>query len=70
MDCGAGDRVQRRRGDRTQLTALVEKRLKVLDFVAQRLRDSKFTRSYPDGEVDLLNASLKEARRSYLARLR
>jgi len=55
--------------DRSQLRGLVEKRLKVLDFVAERLRDPKFTRSYPPGEVDLFNASLDEARRLYLGKL-
>ena len=56
--------------DTAQLRELVEKRLQVLDFVGARLRDSKFTRTYPAGEVDAFNASLEDARRLYLAKLK
>jgi hypothetical protein len=51
--------------DRTQIHELVEKWLKVLDFVGERLRDARFTRSYPAGEVEAFHASLEEARRLY-----
>ena len=56
--------------DRTQLPELVAKRLRVLDFVAGRLRDSRFTRAYPAGEVDALSARLEEARKLYRDKLR
>lgn len=51
--------------DRTQVPDLVAKRLKVLDFIAGRLRDPKFTKSYQPGEVDVLTARLEQARKAY-----
>jgi hypothetical protein len=56
--------------DRAQLRQLVEKRLKVLDFVAGRLRDPKPGRARLPGEVAALKASLEEARKLYEAKLR
>jgi hypothetical protein len=56
--------------DQTQLPELVAKRLKILDFVAARLRDSRFTRTYPPGEVAALSARLAAARKLYKDKLR
>ena len=50
-----------------ELLQLVEKRMKILDFVANRLRDEKFVSNdnYTHGEIEALNAEISEARRSY-----
>jgi hypothetical protein len=56
--------------DRTQVPELVAKRLKVLDFIAGRIRDSRFTGAYPAGEVEALSARLEEARKLYRDKLR
>jgi hypothetical protein len=56
--------------DRSQLPELVAKRLTVLDFIGERLRDPRFTRAYPPGEVDALSARLEEARKIYWGKLR
>jgi hypothetical protein len=56
--------------DRTQLPDIVAKRLKALDFIARRLRDSRFTRFYSPGEVDALSARLEESRKLYRDKVR
>jgi hypothetical protein len=56
--------------DRKQLPQIVEKRLKVLDFIGARLRDRNFTRSYAAGEVDALAERVEDARRRYTEKLR
>jgi hypothetical protein len=56
--------------DRGQLPELVAKRLKVLDFIGGRLRDSRFTRDYAPREVEALSARLEEARKIYRDKLR
>jgi hypothetical protein len=54
--------------DRAQLPQLIEKRLKVLEFVEKRLHDPAFTRKrYPPDEVSELMARIKDARANYLA---
>jgi hypothetical protein len=54
--------------DRSQLQQIVEKRLKVLDFVVKRLHEPTFTRKrYPPEEVTELLARVQDAREKYLA---
>jgi hypothetical protein len=50
-----------------EVPQLVEKRLKVLDFVASRLQDQKFTSndSYTNNEIEALSAEIDEARTRY-----
>jgi hypothetical protein len=50
-----------------EVPQLVEKRLKVLDYIAGRLRDQKFTASdrYSSGEIEALTAEIDEARTRY-----
>jgi hypothetical protein len=50
-----------------ELPQLVEKRLKVLDFIAGRLQDHKFVSSdsYSKGEVEALSKEVDEARTRY-----
>jgi hypothetical protein len=48
-----------------ELPRLVEKRLKVLDFIASRLADPKQSTTYAQGEVAALTAEIDEARTRY-----
>jgi hypothetical protein len=50
-----------------EVPQLVEKRLKVLDYIAGRLRDQKFTASdrYSSEEIEALTAEIDEARTRY-----
>ncbi len=55
--------------DRAQLPQLVEKRLKVLDFIEKRLRDRQYTQrhGYSVSELPLLMESIQDARAKYKA---
>jgi hypothetical protein len=53
--------------DRAQLPQLVAKRLKVLEFIENRMRDPKLTKHYPDGVASELMNRIKDARAKYLA---
>ena len=48
-----------------ELPRLVEKRLKILDFIGGRLHDPEYTATYGKGEVDALAVELEDARRHY-----
>jgi hypothetical protein len=48
-----------------ELPQLVEKRLKVLDYIASRLADAKYVATYGQGEVEALTAEIDEARTRY-----
>jgi hypothetical protein len=50
---------------REQVPALVRKRLDILDYGQQRLKDPKYTASFAPGEVDALGARIEDARRRY-----
>jgi hypothetical protein len=47
------------------LPQLVEHRLKVVDFIASRLVDPKYTATYRQGEIEALTAEIDEARTRY-----
>lgn len=56
--------------DRKTAPEIVERRLKVLDFVLARLHDEKFTRTYGPGEVAALTERIEDARKKYAEKLR
>ena len=51
--------------DERELPRLVEKRLKILDFIGGRLHDAEYTATYGQGEVEALSNELEDARRHY-----
>jgi hypothetical protein len=51
--------------DRERLPALVNKRLEILDFGQQRLKDPKFTAAFAPGEVEALGQRIEAARKRY-----
>jgi hypothetical protein len=51
--------------DRTRLPALVKKRLEILDFGQERLKDVKYTAAFAPGEVEALSQRIAAARRRY-----
>jgi len=51
--------------DRASLPEIVQKRLKVLDFIDGRLSQEKFVREYSPGEVDALRSRIEDARVRY-----
>ncbi|MEX2301935.1 MAG: CehA/McbA family metallohydrolase [Bryobacterales bacterium] len=51
--------------DREQLPNLVNKRLEILDFARERLKDQKYTASYAPGEVEALIDRIEAARKRY-----
>lgn len=51
--------------DREQLPNLVTKRLAILDFARERLKDQKYTASYASGEVTALIDRIEAARKRY-----
>jgi len=55
--------------DRAQLPQLVEKRLKILNFIERRLRDPEYTqhRGYSASDLPLLMESIQDARARYQA---
>ena len=53
--------------DQKEVPRLVEKRLKILDYIVSRLQDQKFATSdkYSESEIDALTAEIEEARDRY-----
>jgi len=51
--------------DQRELALLVDKRLRILDFIGGRLQDPEYTATYGEGEVDALASELEEARKCY-----
>jgi hypothetical protein len=51
--------------DRQRLPMLVKKRLEILDFGQQRLKDVKYTAAFAPGEVDALSQRIAAARKRY-----
>jgi hypothetical protein len=51
--------------NRAQAGPLAEKRMRVLDFVADRLKTPAFVRNFGPGEVDALTSRIEEARSKY-----
>jgi hypothetical protein len=51
--------------DRASLPAVVQKRLKTLDFIEGRLGEEKFVREYAPGEVEALRQRVEDARARY-----
>jgi hypothetical protein len=51
--------------DRPRLPALVKKRLEILDFGQERLKDVKYTAAFAPGEVEALSQRIAAARRRY-----
>jgi hypothetical protein len=48
-----------------QVPVLVRKRLEILDYGQQRLKDVKYTASFASGEIEALGARIADARRRY-----
>lgn len=51
--------------DRTRLPELVKKRLEILDFGQERLKDVRYTAAFAPGEVDALSQRIEAARKRY-----
>ncbi|MCL5743949.1 MAG: CehA/McbA family metallohydrolase, partial [Acidobacteria bacterium] len=51
--------------DRKQLPELIDKRMRILDYIDGRLRDRKFTATYAPGEVAALGERVRQARGLY-----
>jgi hypothetical protein len=53
--------------DKAQVPKLVEKRLKLLNFISGRLQDPKLTDTYGRGEVEALTEEIAQAKARYEA---
>ena len=51
--------------DRNRLPMLVQKRLEILDFGQERLKDTKYTANFAPGEVEALGQRIEAARKRY-----
>ena len=51
--------------DRNRLPELVKKRLAILDFGQERLKDTRYTAAFAPGEVDALGQRIEAARKRY-----
>ena len=51
--------------DRNRLPELVKKRLAILDFGQERLKDTRYTAAFAPGEIEALGQRIEAARRRY-----
>ena len=51
--------------DRERLPMLVKKRLEILDFGQERLKNARFTAEFAPGEVEALGQRIEAARKRY-----
>jgi len=51
--------------NKKELPRLVEKRLRLIDFILVRLHDPKYVATFEQGEVDALTDEIEEARARY-----